>query len=62
MTPEPAHLPPMPVELENAMYEAMMDAVGQALAFRAVEASWGVLVGWFRDALTEHALEEVSDA
>ena len=62
MTTEPTSLPPMPVELDDAMYEAMMDSVGQELAFRAVEAAWVVLVDWFHECLTERALEETTDA
>ena len=61
MTTDPTSVPPMPVELDNAMYEAMIDAVGETLAFRAVEAAWIVLVEWFHECLTERALEETHD-
>lgn len=40
--------PVMPDDLDNQMYEAMLDAVGKLRAFRAVDAAWLVLVEWAR--------------
>lgn len=47
------NLPQMPSDLDNQMYEAMLDAVGGSLAFRAVDAAWLVLVEWARLADTD---------
>lgn len=44
MNADSPDLPEIPVWLDDALHAAMMDAVGQRLAFRAVDAAWRVMV------------------
>lgn len=39
--------PVMPTRLDDRLYEAMLDAVGESLAFRAVDACWASILREF---------------
>lgn len=55
-------LPLMPEDLDNAIYQAMLDAVGGTLAFRATDAVWRVLCEWCFFNTTSDTVREFMEA